>query len=296
MEKKVTGKDVAKAAGVSVATVSYIMNNRPDQKISEETRKKVLQIANLLNYKPSPVAKSLATGRNSSIGIAYNLKGNTPSRNLEIMSFANMLVERLNRLHYDVIFMPVQSTSESLMNRTIDGIIAIDLSNQDFINLADNCFVPVISVDMIINDNLFYQIYADIPQLIEKASLYLDDDFFFVLENYENEAYLTFLTEMLPKERILFYSADHLETLEQLKGKKVLVLGAYLALILRAYVADCDMAVIVSHKTESLLPQGIPILKNDVSKKANLAISILLNAMDRKFDVKHDHKIDTLEF
>jgi len=296
MEKKVTGKDVAKAAGVSVATVSYIMNNRPDQKISEETRKKVLQIANLLNYKPSPVAKSLATGRNSSIGIAYNLKGNTPSRNLEIMSFANMLVERLNRLHYDVIFIPVQSTSESLMNRTIDGIIAIDLSNQDFINLADNCFVPVISVDMIINDNLFYQIYADIPQLIEKASLYLDDDFFFVLENYENEAYLTFLTEMLPKERILFYSADHLETLEQLKGKKVLVLGAYLALILRAYVADCDMAVIVSHKTESLLPQGIPILKNDVSKKANLAISILLNAMDRKFDVKHDHKIDTLEF
>lgn len=295
MEKKVTGKDVAKAAGVSVATVSYIMNNRPDQKISEETRKKVLQIANLLNYKPSPVAKSLATGRNSTIGIAYSLKGNTPSRNLEIMSFATMLVERLNRLHYDVTFMPVQSTSASLMNRTIDGIIAIDLSNQDFITLADNCFVPVISVDMIINDNLFYQIYADIPQLIEKASLYLDDDFFFVLENYENEAYLTFLTEKLPKERIIFYSADHLEALEQLKGKKVLVLGAYLALVLRAYVADCDMAVIVSHKTENLLPQGIPVLKNDVSKKANLAISILLNAMDRKFDVKHDHKIDTLE-
>lgn len=296
MEKKVTGKDVAKAAGVSVATVSYIMNNRPDQKISEETRKKVLQIANLLNYKPSPVAKSLATGRNSTIGIAYSLKGNTPSRNLEIMSFANMLVERLNRLHYDVIFMPVQSTSESLINRTIDGIIAIDLSNQDFITIADNCFVPVISVDMIINDNLFYQIYADIPQLIEKASLYLDDDFFFVLENYENEAYLAFLTEMLPKERIIYYSADHVNELEQLKGKKVLVFGAYLALVLRAYVADCDMAVIVSHKTESLLPQGIPVIKNDISKKANLAISILLNAMDRKFDVKHDHKIDTLEF
>ena len=62
MEKKVTVRDVAKEAGVSVATVSYIMNNRTDQKISEDTRKKVLQIANLLNYKPSSVAKSLATG------------------------------------------------------------------------------------------------------------------------------------------------------------------------------------------------------------------------------------------
>ena len=49
MEKKPTVKDVAKQAGVSVATVSYIMNDRKDQKISEATRKKVLQIANLLN-------------------------------------------------------------------------------------------------------------------------------------------------------------------------------------------------------------------------------------------------------
>lgn len=53
MEKKVTVRDVAREAGVSVATVSYIMNNRTDMKISEETRKKVLQIANLLNYRPS---------------------------------------------------------------------------------------------------------------------------------------------------------------------------------------------------------------------------------------------------
>ena len=295
MEKKITGKDVAKAAGVSVATVSYIMNNRTDQKISDETRKKVLQIANLLNYKPSPIAKSLATGRNSTIGIAYHLNPTTPSRNLELMSFANMLVERLNRLHYDVIFMPIQSNFESLINKTIDGIIALDLSNQDFISLADNCFVPVISVDMLINDNLFYQIYADIPQLIEKASIYLGDDFYFVLEPYENEAYLDFLTKSLSKERVIYYTPNNFEELTKLAGKKVLVFNAYLALILRAYVADADMAVIISHKTEPLLPKGISVLKNDISKKANLAISILLNAMDRKFDVKHDHKIDTLE-
>lgn len=295
MEKKVTGKDVAKAAGVSVATVSYIMNNRTDQKISEETRKKVLQIANLLNYKPSPVAKSLATGIHSTIGIAYHLNPATPSRNLELMSFANMLVERLNRLHYDVVFMPVQSDFEHLINRTIDGIIALDLSNQDFIRLADNCFVPVISVDMLINDNLFYQIYADIPQFIKKANIHLGNDFYFVLEPYENEAYLDFLTKSLPKERVIYYAPDRLDELSKLSGKKVLILDAYLALLLRAYIADKDMAVIISHKTEALLPKEITTMKNDISKKANLAISILLNAMERKFDVKHDHKIDILE-
>ena len=292
MGKKVTVKDVAREAGVSVATVSYIMNNRTDQKISDATRKKVLQIANLLNYTPSSVAKSLATGRNSIIGISYSMDDATPSRNLELSSFINMLIERLNRLKYDVIYMPVNTTSNSAsINRNIDGIIAIDLSNEDFVKLADNCFVPVISVDMIINDSLFYQIYSDIPQLAEKASKYLGDDYYFVLERYKNEEYLTFLTETLPQERILLYTPELMADLTKLKGKKALVLGSYLALILRSYIHDYDMVAITSHESEVLLPDSIHVLKNDISKKANLAINILLNAMDRKFDVKHDHKI-----
>lgn len=295
MEKKVTVKDVAREAGVSVATVSYIMNNRTDQKISEATRKKVLQIANLLNYTPSSVAKSLATGRNSIIGISYHLNEYTPSRNIELASFINMLIERLNRLKYDVIFMPVKPDSDtSVINRNIDGIIAVDLSKQDFITLSDNCFVPIISVDMLVNDGLFYQIYSDIPQLIDKASEHLGNDFYFVLDKYENEEYLTFLTENIPNNRIIFYSPKSIHDLEKIKGKKALVLGSYLALILRAYINDCDMVVIASHKSEKLLPDAISVLKYDVSKKANLAINILLNAIDRKFEVKHDHKISNL--
>ena len=90
MDKKVTVKDVAREAGVSVATVSYIMNNRTDQKISDSTRKKVLQIANLLNYRPSHAAVSLATGRTNVIGVAYSLDPDTPSRNMEINIFVNM--------------------------------------------------------------------------------------------------------------------------------------------------------------------------------------------------------------
>lgn len=44
MTSKVTIKDIAREAGVSVATVSYVLNQRNDQKISEETRNKVLHI------------------------------------------------------------------------------------------------------------------------------------------------------------------------------------------------------------------------------------------------------------
>ena len=58
--KKVTIRDVAKEAGVSVATVSYVVNGRTDLKISDETRKRVLQVINLLNYSPNQAAKALS--------------------------------------------------------------------------------------------------------------------------------------------------------------------------------------------------------------------------------------------
>lgn len=51
------------------------------------------------------------------------------------------------------------------------------------------------------------------------------------------------------------------------------------------------MAVISANHTEHILPSQIQVIKNDVSKKANIAINILLNAMDKIFDVTHDHKV-----
>lgn len=45
MKKRITIKDVAREAGVSVATVSYVMNNRTDIQISEKTRKKFCKSA-----------------------------------------------------------------------------------------------------------------------------------------------------------------------------------------------------------------------------------------------------------
>ena len=66
---KVTIKDVAREAGVSIATVSYVINDRIDIKISEATRKKVLQVINLLDYSPNQAAKALAANRKSLLGI-----------------------------------------------------------------------------------------------------------------------------------------------------------------------------------------------------------------------------------
>lgn len=61
--KRATSKDVAKLAGVSQTTVSFVMNNTPGVTLSDETRKKVLDAARALQYIPNSFAKGLKTNK-----------------------------------------------------------------------------------------------------------------------------------------------------------------------------------------------------------------------------------------
>jgi DNA-binding LacI/PurR family transcriptional regulator len=61
--RRVTSGDVARAAGVSRATVSYVLNDVPHQKIPEATRRRILDAAARLGYTPSAAARALRSGR-----------------------------------------------------------------------------------------------------------------------------------------------------------------------------------------------------------------------------------------
>lgn len=64
---KATIRDIAKKAGVTTATVSYVLNQKPNSRISEKTKEKVLSAAKNLHYSPHLHARSLATGRSFTI-------------------------------------------------------------------------------------------------------------------------------------------------------------------------------------------------------------------------------------
>ena len=61
--------DVASAAGVSSMTVSRVVNGAPN--VSEETRRRVLETVERLNYSPNTAARSLAAGHATHIGLFY---------------------------------------------------------------------------------------------------------------------------------------------------------------------------------------------------------------------------------
>ena len=288
-EKKATVKDIAREAGVSVATVSYILNNRTDQKISAETKKKVLQIANLLNYKPNHAAKSLVQGRNNIIGIAYTNSKNI-TRNSEISHLVNCLISRLSRVNYDVLFVKIpQDDNQFFVARNVDAILAIDLSHEDFRSLAEAYMVPIICIDMIIDDNLFYQVYTDYEELLtESKNILQTEDFYLLMDSFSNLNFQNFVTKQIDKNRII--SSEDIQN-QDFSDKKIIAIGAFLALTLYPYLKSENTLVIAEEHTTDILPKSLSFVKSDTDQKLEKAITLLLNALERKFENAHDYKI-----
>ncbi|MCA1754789.1 MAG: LacI family transcriptional regulator [Spirochaeta sp.] len=70
MSKQLTMSDIARMAGVSIATVSRVLSNHP--MVREETRKRVLALVKEHRYEPSYVARNLSTRRTHTIGVVVD--------------------------------------------------------------------------------------------------------------------------------------------------------------------------------------------------------------------------------
>lgn len=144
----VTLKDIAERAGVTSATVSMVINNKPN--ISDATRKKVLKIAKELNYYPNVIARGLATKKSNSIGVIVpNLASSFVVRVLQGIKSTNRDIEYTVQL-FDTVG---QKESESQLfqrlarERRIDGVILISSTVTDEeLNIFRDESVPSIVV------------------------------------------------------------------------------------------------------------------------------------------------------
>ncbi|MFE2092638.1 LacI family DNA-binding transcriptional regulator [Streptomyces sp. NPDC059460] len=94
-----TSADVARLAGVSRATVSYVLNNNPTVRISESTRRRVREAASELGYVPHAAARSLRAGHTRTVLMPT---GDHPAGPLH-HRFLHELESGLRRLDYTVV-------------------------------------------------------------------------------------------------------------------------------------------------------------------------------------------------
>ncbi|MGI9822824.1 LacI family DNA-binding transcriptional regulator [Agromyces sp. Marseille-Q5079] len=74
----VTMRDVAKVAGVSVATVSHVVNDKAGVRIGEDARRRVHEAVIELGYRPNALAKTLSQGTSRFIGLVADAIATTP--------------------------------------------------------------------------------------------------------------------------------------------------------------------------------------------------------------------------
>ncbi|QYR19258.1 LacI family transcriptional regulator [Paenibacillus sp. sptzw28] len=127
-----TIKDLAKAAGVSVTTVSRALNGYND--VNEETRKKIKRIAEQMSYRPNAVARSLVMKKTRTIGVILseiNRTGVKDAMSFEILCGIN---DRASELDYDILLFssnPKKQLSKSYRDlckeRNVDGAIIFGL-------------------------------------------------------------------------------------------------------------------------------------------------------------------------
>lgn len=74
----VTMRDVAEAAGVSIATVSLVINDKKNARIGDDARKRVREAIKELGYRPNALAKTLVSGSSKFIGLVADAIATTP--------------------------------------------------------------------------------------------------------------------------------------------------------------------------------------------------------------------------
>jgi DNA-binding LacI/PurR family transcriptional regulator len=118
----VTSADVAAAAGVSRATVSYVLNG-VDARVSDETRERVLEAARTLGYTPNAMASALRAGRTSVVIFALP---NWPLGPV-VADFITASVSELDRLGYTPLVHFMQAGGRDGLRKACDRVRPVGL-------------------------------------------------------------------------------------------------------------------------------------------------------------------------
>jgi LacI family transcriptional regulator len=151
LKKRPTIEDVARLSGLSVSTVSLVINNRGY--VSPETRKKVLKIVRDLSYHPTRSARGLASKTSGNIGFILSDDHFSQVEPFYTRIFLGTEFEARNHNYYIILttvgktFRKPQGVPRFLLERNVDGVIIAGKVSSSFIEYVDSIGLPVVLVD-----------------------------------------------------------------------------------------------------------------------------------------------------
>lgn len=204
--KKVSISDIARKAGVSVSTVSFVMNDKAvKMRISREVIEKVENVAREMGYRPNQLARGLRTGKTKTIGlIVENIS------NAFFATLAKSIEDEAKKHDYKVVYCSTDNDEDKardlinmLSQRQVDGYIITPTLNlgEDIRRLqAEN--KPVVLIDR------YFPQHEEIPAVLvdnyEGVSHGME---YLFSKGYRKVALVTIETEMAHmKDRLRAYS------------------------------------------------------------------------------------------
>lgn len=154
--KRITIRDVAREAGVSVTLVSFVMNAKRDKDgkldcpVNAETAKRVIQVAQRLGYRRNFAAASLRSGKSNTIAVIPN-----DISNKFFAGISRCIEDRANKYGFTVFFASSDESADRLSDvmdavlaHNIDGVIVAPCAGGEAaIRKAMDARVPVVLLD-----------------------------------------------------------------------------------------------------------------------------------------------------
>ena len=143
MKTSITIKDVARKAGVSISTVSRVIND--SKPVTDEIKQRVLNVIEETGYVPNPLARSLVTKKSQLIGVIVPEVSDS-----FVSEIVNGIEEVAKMYDYDILLANTYSDKEQelksinlLRAKQVEGIVMMSwLIGEEHINFINKCQIP----------------------------------------------------------------------------------------------------------------------------------------------------------
>ncbi|OAB40221.1 hypothetical protein PBAT_23190 [Paenibacillus antarcticus] len=291
--KKTTMKDIATKANVSIATVSYVLNNVDNQTIPETTRSHILRLAEELHYIPNLTARSLVRKKTGLIGILINKSPNMPYwKRHNYSSFIGNLEQLLTSAGYHTLLFTLDAANPSLdiiVERKLEAVFLVDVRDDVFYSISSHFVegIPLILMDSIIEDKLFKQIIFDYHTALQLASPHDPSQVCLIMENYNNASLVRYILEAVGLSEDAIYIINDISELEaistNIRFTKAIVINEFIGNYLERLNIFSSITVICTcHCPEILTSANTRTItfKEDKSDTAFRVMEYLLQKVD----------------